>query len=76
MLSREDQDDLAGMTWHWGGAYQIALSEGTWRAIAHADPQAVLTGDSADELRDKIRSDYAQRTGRKPTPLMGERMST
>jgi hypothetical protein len=76
LLSREQELDLTGMTWHWGEVYSIAMSEGTWRATWKADPQAVMTANSADALRELIRADYAQRTGSKPTPLRGERMST
>jgi hypothetical protein len=75
LLSQEQELDLTGMAWHWGEVYSIAMQEGAWRATWKADPQAVLTANSADELRDKIRADYAQRTA-KPSPLLGERMST
>lgn len=76
MLSREQELDMTGMTWHWGEVYSIAMQEGIWRATWRADPQAVLSANSADELRDKIRADYTDRTGCKTTPLRGERMST
>jgi hypothetical protein len=75
LLSREQELDMTGMTWHWGEVYSIAMQEGTWRATWRADPQEVLTAHSADELREKIRADYAKRTA-KPSPLMCERMST
>jgi hypothetical protein len=31
---------------------------------------------TADELREKIRTDYFMRTGNQPAPPLGERMST
>jgi hypothetical protein len=76
LLSREQELDLTGMTWHWGEVYSIAMQEGIWRATWRADPQAVLTANSADGLRELIRADYLKRTGNRPAPLLGERMST
>lgn len=45
--------------------YEIAMHEGSWRATWKADPQAVLTADAADGLRNKIRADYARWTAHK-----------
>jgi Zn-dependent oligopeptidase len=75
VLSREQELDLTGMTWHWGEVYSIAMQDGTGRATWRADPEAVLTANSADGLREMIRADYFQRTA-KGSPLLGERMST
>ena len=51
MLSREQELDLTGMAYHWGTAYDVSMSDGVWRAIPHAEPDAILTADSADGLR-------------------------
>ena len=81
MLSREDQDDLAGLAWNWEGAYDFKVADGVWVATSLADPATVLTADSADELRRLVRADYfASRraaAGRVPvTDYLTERMST
>jgi len=75
VLSREEELDLTGITWHWDSAYGVALTDGTWSAVPHTDPSTILTADSADELRSLIRADYTQRTS-KPAPLLSARMST
>jgi hypothetical protein len=62
MLSRQDQDDLAGLTWNWSPAYTFALtSGGIWTATAAGNPATVLTADTADDLRRLVRADYAGR---------------
>ena len=66
MHSREDEDDLAGLSWNWDGAYTFALSDnGIWTATAVGEPTAVLAAHTADELREKVRAEY---TGRQPVP--------
>jgi hypothetical protein len=72
---RESDMDLSGMTWHWGDAYSISMENGTWTAIPLEDPDASLTANSADGLRELIRADYFRRTA-KHSPLLRERMST
>ena len=74
-MLRESDMDLAGMSWHWGQAYHIAMTNGTWTATPHAEPAAVLSAQNADDLRALIRADYFGRTARQ-SPLLGERMST
>jgi hypothetical protein len=75
VLSREQELDLTGMAYHWGTAYGVSMTDGVWQAVPHAEPDAILTADSADGLRSLIRADYARRTAN-PPPLLGERMST
>jgi hypothetical protein len=75
VLSREQELDLTGMAYHWGTEYDVSMSDGVWRAIPHAEPDAILTAESADGLRSLIRVDHAKRIA-KPSPLLGERMST
>jgi hypothetical protein len=77
LLSPDEQTDLIDLTWHWDTAYRIDVIDGVWRAIPHADKATVLTADSAWDLRQLIRDDYAART--RPSRVYGdlaERMST
>lgn len=74
MLSKEEQTDLLDLTWHWENAYSFQVTDGVWRAIPADDPACVLTADSAWELREKVRTDYAAR--RPPQGYLQERMST
>jgi hypothetical protein len=75
MLSKEDQSSLLDMAWHWEGAYSFTVDEGEWRAVPASDRSAVLSAVSADELREKVRHDYASRQA-SLTAIRGERMST
>jgi hypothetical protein len=61
MLSKEEQSDLLDLTWHWEDAYEFQVVDGVWRAIPAGDPAGVLTADSAWELREHVRTDYAER---------------
>ncbi len=83
MLSREEQDDVAGLSWNWENAYEFKIEDGVWVAISVADPATVLTADSADELRLLVRADYfaTSRAGAGRVPVtdhlhLSERMST
>ena len=81
MLSREQELDLSGIAYHWRDAYSIAMSDCTWTARPHDEPEAVLTANSSDGLRELIRADYFKRTGSKrlgnrTAPVLGERTST
>jgi hypothetical protein len=53
----------------------LKVIDGLWQAVPAADPSAVLTGSTADELRKKVRLDYASRQV-SLTAVRGERMST
>jgi hypothetical protein len=75
LLSQEQELDLTGIAYHWRDAYAIVMSDGVWTAAPHGDPGTLLTANSADGLRELIRADYTRRTA-KPSPLLGERMST
>ena len=56
--------DLASLRWHYGDAYHFSVHrDGTWRA-ARTDNGEQLVGDSAEDLRAKVRQDY----GRNPIP--------
>jgi hypothetical protein len=74
MLSKEDQSSLLDMAWHWEAAYTFSVIEGVWQAVPAVEPSAALTADTAEELREKVRLDYASRQA-KQRPIRGERMS-
>jgi hypothetical protein len=59
-ISREDQSALNDLNWHWDTAYNIAFDGETWSASPLTEPAAVLTAESAEELRELIRADYHQ----------------
>jgi hypothetical protein len=75
MLSKEDQSSLLDLTWHWESAYSFTVVEGEWQAVPAIDPSVVLTAATAEELREKVRRDYASRPATLK-PIRGERMST
>lgn len=71
-MLRASQPALA---WHYEAAYAFSVIEGVWQAVPAVEPSAVLTADTAEELRDKVRQDYAS----SPAILRrirSERMST
>ncbi len=76
MLSPSDEASLRDLAHHWDTAYDFAVSDGTWTARPRGERASILTADSAHELREKVRLDYAERRSAKTGPLLGERMST
>jgi hypothetical protein len=74
MLSPEEQADLLDLTWHWETAYSFKVVDGVWQAIPAGDTAGVLTAESACQLREKVRADYAAR--RPPQGYLQDRMST
>ena len=75
MLSKEDQSSLLDLAWHWESAYTFSVIDGVWQAVPAVEPCAVLTAETAEELREKVRQDYASRQARL-NAIRGERMST
>jgi hypothetical protein len=75
MLSKEDQSSLLDLAWHWESAYTFTVIEGVWQAVPAVDASAVLTADTAEQLRKKVRDDYASRQA-SLGPIRDERMST
>ena len=56
----EYTDPIAELRWHWGSAYLINHPRlRTWLA-ERRDDHDVLHAESADELLNKIRDDYAE----------------
>ncbi len=54
--------DLADLAHHWGDAYRISTDGDVWSASPVTDLTVVLTDDTADGLRQQIRTDYSRRT--------------
>jgi hypothetical protein len=73
-VTGEQASALADLQFHWDEKYLITLEEGTWSA-RWRDTGERLTGESEDELRQLIRSDYARRQRADYIGLQ-ERMST
>jgi hypothetical protein len=64
-LTPEDEEALADLEFHWGGAYVIGCkADGTWWAGRRDRIGALLTADSAEELRAEMQADYTA----KPVP--------
>jgi hypothetical protein len=71
LVTAAEQAALADLGFHWGEHYEISVNDnGTWRANPIRDRSSVIIANSATELREKIRLDYADRH-----PVQ-ERMST
>ena len=75
MLTPDEESDLRDLSWHWDGAYTFRVTDGLWTASPLTDPSAVLTADSACELRELVRRDYGERQI-SLAAVRGERMST
>ena len=54
-------DDLSELRWHWGSAYLIEHPEPDVWLAQRRDDRSVLRAESAGELLDRIRADYAER---------------
>jgi hypothetical protein len=65
MLSKEDQTSLIWLQWHWDRHYVIRVMDGVWSAIPEGQTALVLMADSATELRDKMRDDWAERMSKR-----------
>lgn len=77
MLNPADEASLRDLTYHWEDAYSFAVIDDTWTATPAEDPASVLTAESAAELREAVRLDYARRhPGPRFTGYLPERMST
>jgi hypothetical protein len=64
LLSGQELQSLACLQWHYDREYVIAVTGGAWQARRRnregESEIVILTAQSAFELRDKIRGDYAQ----------------
>ncbi len=61
MLSRENQTSPIELSLHWEGAYSFKVTDGRWKAVPAEDPTTALTANSAWELGELVRADYADR---------------
>jgi hypothetical protein len=60
MLTDDERQELFALQWYWGAHYLFFLVDGVWTARRLADPAHVIRAGGPGELRDKLRSDYAQ----------------
>ena len=60
MLTDDDRQELFALHWYWGAHYVILIVDGVWTARRAAGSSQVITAGGPGELRDKLRSDYAQ----------------
>lgn len=59
---------------HWGEHHAVTMRDGAWSAVPYRRPVEVLTADSAGQLWEQLREDYA---GQHPVVAgLSERMST
>jgi hypothetical protein len=72
-MNRAQAFDLADLMFHWDTAYKIDFDGALWTAARANNLSHVLTADSADELRQKIRLDYSAWTNYRG---LSERLST
>jgi hypothetical protein len=62
-----DPGALEDLRHHWGEAYEISYRLGQYRAVRR-DDRSVVRADSASELLEAIRADYAGRPVLRPGP--------
>jgi hypothetical protein len=65
MLDRDAQTTLTDLRWNWEDAYRVDCRDGVWLAVCLIDPFVTISCDSAAELREALRQDYAERAGRR-----------
>jgi hypothetical protein len=65
-MTSEEATDLLRLQGLWRDAYAITLSDGVWAARRRDHPAAILTADTAQELRGLIQDDHARQ--RRPGP--------
>jgi len=58
-MTEQEQSALWRLRSKWLGTYHVALVDDVWRAKRYGDVTHVLTADTAEELGDKIKADYA-----------------
>lgn len=56
-MTSEEATDLLNLQCLWRDAYAIAFNDGVWSARRHDHPAAILTADTALELRGLMRED-------------------
>jgi hypothetical protein len=77
MLNPADEAALRDLSWHWENAYTFAVVDDTWTAAPADSPADILTAESASELRELVRADYAERHPvARTSSYLQERMSS
>jgi hypothetical protein len=74
-MNPDDREALARLGRHWGEHYAVTMRDGCWSAIPYGRPATILTADSAEELWELLRTDYADQHPIYDSALR-ERMST
>ena len=65
-LTREEQNSLADLRFHWDDAYQIDCPDSAvWVARPLLAPAEVITAETAYSLREMLSEDYARRAARR-----------
>jgi hypothetical protein len=77
MLNPADEAALRDLSRHWEDAYTFAVVDDTWTATPAANPADILTAESAWELHELVKADYAAgRPAARANGYLQERMST
>jgi hypothetical protein len=71
VISREDMTSLIWLRMHWENYYQISLDDGLWRALPVGGSADLLTAQSALQLRDAMKDDFAARAARERHAQLG-----
>jgi hypothetical protein len=77
-VTPDEQRELLRLAWHWSDWYDLSVvDDGTFLARPAGAPADILTASSAEELRELLRIDHAERqSARKAAGHLSERMST
>jgi hypothetical protein len=57
-MTEQEKSDLWRLRTQRLGVYHVALVDDVWRAKRYNQVTHILTADTADELADKVQSDY------------------
>jgi hypothetical protein len=66
-VTSEEATDLLNLQCLWRDAYAIAFNDGVWSARRHDRPAAILTADTALELRGLMRTTTSRHGPLRPT---------
>ena len=65
MLDAETQTTLNDVRSHWEEAYKINCKDGVWSASPLWEPSVIIERATPGELREALRLNYAERSGRR-----------
>jgi hypothetical protein len=60
LLTEQELQELVWIQAHWAEHYQISVIDDVWRAERKRHATEIITADSAHQLRDRLRDDYAE----------------